>query len=48
VVRLELIGTAAIHDQMFREPGRAVLAAGAADWVFERNARAVSAPSRSR
>jgi predicted dehydrogenase len=40
VVRLELIGSRGeIIDQMFREPGRAVLAAGAADWVFERNAR---------
>jgi predicted dehydrogenase len=40
VVRLELIGTRGeIIDQMFREPGRAVLAAGAPNWVFERNAR---------
>lgn len=46
VVRLELIGTRGeIHDQMFREPGRAVLAAGASDWVFERNARANFGPS---
>ena len=37
VVRLEVIGTRGeIIDQWFRAPGRAVLAAGAADWVFER------------
>src|SRR6266540_4843073 len=37
VVRLEIIGTRGeIIDQWFRSPGRAVLAAGAADWVFER------------
>lgn len=37
VVRLELVGTRGeIIDQWFRAPGRAVLAAGAADWVFER------------
>jgi len=37
VVRLELIGTRGeIIDQWFRSPGRAVLAAGAADWVFQR------------
>jgi scyllo-inositol 2-dehydrogenase (NAD+) len=37
VVRLELVGTRGeIHDQWFRAPGRAVLAAGARDWVFER------------
>jgi predicted dehydrogenase len=37
VVRLELVGTRGeIIDQWFRSPGRAVLAAGAADWVFER------------
>jgi predicted dehydrogenase len=46
VVRLELIGTRGeIIDQMFREPGRAVLAAGAANWVFERNARPSFGPS---
>jgi scyllo-inositol 2-dehydrogenase (NAD+) len=39
VVRLEAIGTRGeIHDQFFRDPGRAILAAGAADWVFERAA----------
>jgi predicted dehydrogenase len=37
VVRLEVVGTRGeIIDQWFRAPGRAVLAAGAADWVFER------------
>jgi predicted dehydrogenase len=37
VVRLEVIGTRGeIIDQWFRAPGRAVLEAGAADWVFER------------
>jgi predicted dehydrogenase len=39
VVRLELVGTRGeIHDQWFRAPGRAVLAAGARDWIFERRA----------
>jgi predicted dehydrogenase len=37
VVRLEIVGTRGeIIDQLFRTPGRAVLAAGASDWVFER------------
>lgn len=37
VVRLEIVGSRGeIVDQSFRSPGRAVLAAGAADWVFER------------
>ena len=37
VVRLEIVGTRGeIIDQWFRSPGRAVLAAGAPDWVFER------------
>jgi len=37
VVRTELIGTRGeITDQLFREPGLAVLGAGASDWVFER------------
>ena len=37
VVRLEIVGTRGeIIDQWFRAPGRAVLAAGANDWVFER------------
>lgn len=37
VIRMELVGTRGeIIDQWFRSPGRAVLAAGAADWIFER------------
>lgn len=37
VVRLEVVGTRGeISEQWFRSPGTAVLAAGAADWVFER------------
>jgi predicted dehydrogenase len=37
VVRIEIVGTRGeMMDQFFRIPGRAVLAAGAADWVFER------------
>jgi predicted dehydrogenase len=39
VVRLELVGTRGEYmDQWFRVPGRAVLAAGASDWIFERHA----------
>lgn len=39
VVRLELVGTRGeLMDQWFRDPGRSVLAAGADDWVFERQA----------
>lgn len=39
VVRLEVIGTRGEYiDQWFRVPGRAVLAAGAEDWAFERQA----------
>jgi predicted dehydrogenase len=46
VVRLEAIGTRGeIIDQWFRAPGRAVLAAGAADWVFERQSEAPYAPA---
>ena len=48
VVRLEIIGTRGeIIDQWFRAPGLAVLAAGAPDWVFERQSEqpfAVPAP----
>jgi predicted dehydrogenase len=45
VVRLEIVGTRGeIADQWFRIPGRAVLAAGAADWVFEREADEPFAP----
>jgi predicted dehydrogenase len=37
VVRIEIVGSRGeMMDQFFRVPGRAVLAAGAADWVFER------------
>jgi predicted dehydrogenase len=39
IVRLEVVGTRGeIADQWFRMPGRAVLAAGAEDWIFERQA----------
>ena len=45
VVRLEVIGTRGeIIDQWFRAPGRAVLAAGAPDWVFERQSEAPFVP----
>jgi predicted dehydrogenase len=45
VVRLEVVGTRGeIADQWFRMPGRAVLAAGAPDWVFERQSEAPFAP----
>jgi predicted dehydrogenase len=48
VVRLEVVGTRGeIIDQWFRAPGRAVLAAGAPDWVYERQSEppyAVAAP----
>jgi predicted dehydrogenase len=46
VVRFEVVGTRGeISDQWFRAPGRAVLAAGARDWVFERQAEEPFAPS---
>jgi predicted dehydrogenase len=49
VVRLELVGARGeIIDQWFRMPGRAVLAAGARDWIFERQSEepfAAPAPS---
>lgn len=46
VVRLELVGTRGeIHDQWFRAPGRAVLKAGARDWVIERQAEEPFAPA---
>jgi predicted dehydrogenase len=36
-VRLEIVGTRGeIVEQWFRDPGRAVLAAGASEWIFER------------
>jgi len=41
VVRLEVIGTRGEYcDQWFRDPGRAVLSAGADNWRFERQADA--------
>ena len=46
VVRLEIVGTRGeIIDQWFRAPGRAVLAAGAQDWVFERQSDPPFVPS---
>jgi predicted dehydrogenase len=46
VVRLELVGSRGeIIDQWFRTPGRAVLAAGAEDWVFERQSEESFAPA---
>jgi predicted dehydrogenase len=46
VVRLEIVGTRGeIVDQWFRSPGRAVLAAGANDWVFERQPEERFAPT---
>ncbi len=46
VVRLELVGTRGEYvDQWFRDPGRAVLSAGADNWVFERQADAPFAGS---
>ena len=37
VVRLEVVGSRGeLVEQWFRVPGRAVLAAGAADWIYER------------
>ncbi len=37
VVRIEIVGSRGeMADQFFRVPGRAVLASGAKDWVFER------------
>lgn len=45
-VRLEVVGTRGeIIDQWFRAPGRAVLAAGAPDWVFERQSEEPFAPA---
>jgi len=41
VLRFEAVGSRGeIIEQFFRAPGRAMLAAGAADWVFERHAEA--------
>jgi len=45
VVRLELVGARGeIVEQWFRDPGRAVLAAGARDWRFERETEEPFAP----
>jgi hypothetical protein len=45
-VRLEIVGTRGeIIDQWFRSPGRAILAAGANDWVFERQPESRFAPT---
>ena len=47
VVRLEVIGQRGeIADQWFRAPGRAVLAAGASDWVFERQSEEPFGPAK--
>jgi len=46
VLRTEIIGTRGeIIHQWFREPGLAVLAAGAADWVYERQSQEMLAPA---
>ena len=46
VVRLEVVGSRGeIMEQWFRDPGTAVLAAGAAEWVFERKSAEPFAPS---
>ena len=45
VVRIEIVGNRGeMMDQFFRVPGRAVLAAGAQDWVFERQTDLGPAP----
>lgn len=45
-VRLEIVGTRGeIVEQWFRDPGRAVLAAGAPEWVFERQSAIPFAPA---
>lgn len=45
-VRLEVVGARGeIIDQWFRAPGRAVLAAGARDWVFERQSEEPFGPA---
>jgi predicted dehydrogenase len=46
VVRLEIVGSRGeMIDQWYRAPGRAVLAAGAADWVFERHSEPPFTPA---
>ena len=45
-MRLEIVGTRGeIVEQWFRDPGRAVLAAGAAEWTFERTSSVPFAPA---
>lgn len=45
VVRLELVGSRGeVHDEWNRSPGRAVLASGARDWVYERHSEVPFAP----
>lgn len=45
-VRLEIVGTRGeIVEQWFRDPGRAVLAAGAPEWVYERQSVVPFAPA---
>jgi predicted dehydrogenase len=45
-VRLEVVGTRGeVVEQWFRDPGRAVLAAGAPEWVFERTSSVPFAPA---
>ena len=45
VLRFEAIGTRGeIAEQAYRVPGRAILAAGAQDWVFERQSEVPYAP----
>lgn len=46
VVRLEIIGTGGeIMTQSFRDPGLSILAAGAENWVFERQAGELFGPA---
>ena len=46
IVRLEVVGSRGeIIEQWFRTPGRAVLAAGAPDWVFERQSEEPFGPA---
>jgi len=46
VVRLEVVGShGEVIEQWFRAPGRAVLASGAPDWVFERQPEEPFAPT---
>ena len=46
VIRSEIVGTRGeIIDQWYQTPGRAVLAAGARDWIFERQSEEPYAPA---